>query len=232
MTECINPTEIQEGDLLAYAEAQADAEGQDHVRRCAHCAERAVVYSHLDQWLQAGLYRAVCPSPDVLARWQLCLLPADEELPVAAHVRICPHCTRELKELAAADDDLLSVLLERLRGVGRWVEATLVTAAPQPVGLRGVPAPQRRYRAGALEVFVGSQMGRGSRRLMGRLWPSADRRAQVAGVEVWLVQGGQILSSCSTDDRGHFVFPTVAPGRYDLGLGWQGGAVLIRGVEV
>ncbi len=232
MAECVNPTEIQEGDVLAYVAGQAGADVQDHVRRCAYCAERAAVYGRLDRWLLAGLYRASCPSPGVLARWQFHLLPAGEELRVAVHVRACPHCARELEELAAADDDLLSVLLERLRGVSRWLEATLVTAAPRPVGLRGVHAPQRRYRAGDLEVFVGPQIGAGGRRLMGRLRPPAHRRAQAAGVEVWLIQEGQVLDSRSTDDRGYFVFPALAPGQYDLGLGWQGQAVLIRRVEV
>jgi hypothetical protein len=232
MTECINPTEIQEGDWLAYAEGEANPAVQDHVQRCAYCAERAAVYSRLDQWLLAGLYRTSCLAPDTLARWQLHLLPADEELSVAAHVRTCPHCASELEELAAVDDDLRSALLDRLRGVSRWLEATLVTAAPRPVGLRGGPVPQRRYRAGDLDIFVGSQIESVGRRLIGRLRPPANQRAGAVGVEVWLVQGGQALDSRFTDDLGHFVFPAVAPGQYDLGFDWQGQAVLIRGVEV
>jgi hypothetical protein len=232
MTDCINPTEIQEGDLLAYAEGEASPAVQDHVQRCAHCAERAAVYSRLDQWLLAESYRTSCPTPDTLARWQLHLLPADEELSVAAHVRACPHCTHELEELAVVDNDLRSALLDLLPGVSRWLEATLVTAPPRPAGQRGVSAPQQRYRAGDLDVFVGSQMEAGGRRLIGRLRPLADQRVDAVGVEVWLVQGGQALGSRFTDDLGHFVFPTVAPGQYDLGFDWQGQAVLIRGVEV
>jgi hypothetical protein len=233
MTECINPTEVREGDLLAYAEGQASAEVQDHVRRCTYCAERAVLYERLDWHLRTGLYRTSCPPSDVLARWQLHLLPTDEELQVAAHVRACPHCAGELRELAAMDDDLLSVLLERLQGVSRWLEATLVATAPRLVGLRGVAAPQRRYQVGDLDIFVGSQMRPEGRRLMGRLRASsAEVETQVAAVKVWLVQEGQVLDSQSTDDRGHFVFSDVSTGRYDLGFAWQGEAVLIRDVAV
>ena len=232
MTECINPSEIQEGDLLAYAEGQVGAEVQDHVQRCAYCAERTALFERIDQRLRAGLYRTSCPPSDVLTRWQFRLLPVGEELQVAAHVRTCPHCTRELEELAAVDDDLLSVLLEPLRGVSRWLEATLVATAPRPVGLRGVAVPQRRYRAGDLDVFVGSQMRPEGRRLMGRLRSSAEEETQVAGVKVWLAQEGQVLESCHTDDRGHFAFTDIPPGQYDLGFAWQGEAVLIRGVEV
>ncbi len=232
MAECINPTDIQEEDLLALAEGQADAKVKDHVRRCACCAQRVAAYRRLDRWLRAELHRASCPSSDTLARWQLRLLPADQELQVAAHVRACPHCTRELEELAAVDDDLLSLLLERLRGVSRWLEATLVATAARPAGLRGVSAPQQRYRAGDLEIFVGSQVVAQGRRLRGRLRPPADERTKAEGVEVWLVKEGQALDSRSTDERGYFSFPAVAPGRYDLGFGWQGQAVLVRGVEV
>lgn len=232
MTECINPAEIQEGDLLAYAEGQASAEVQDHVRRCAYCAERTVLYERLDRRLQTGLYRVSCPSSDVLVRWQTHLLPPDEELGVAAHVRACSHCTRELRELAAVDDDLLYVLLERLQGVSRWLEATLVAAAPRPVELRGVAVPQRRYQADDLDIFVGSQMRPEGRRLMGRLRSSAEEETQVAGIKVWLVQEERVLQSSLTGDRGHFVFADIPPGQYNLGFAWQGEAVLVRDVEV
>jgi hypothetical protein len=202
----------------------------------------------MDRLLRAGLYRTSCPPPDVLSRWQFHLLPADEELQVAAHVRGCPHCTRELGELDAVDDDLLSVLLERLQGVSRWLEATLVaTTDPKgfwigleqsaPLGSemvrsRGAPATQQRYITQDLDIFVGSQIGTGGRRLMGRLRPPTDTQTAVESIEVWLVHEGQVLSSHLTDARGYFVFVALSPGRYDLGFGWQEQAVMIRGVEV
>ena len=232
MTECINPTEIREGDLLAYIEGQASAEVQDHVQHCAYCTERAALYDHLDRRLRIGLYRTSCPPSDVLVGWQLHLLPTSQELQVAAHVRTCTHCIRELEELAALDDDLLSVLLARLQGVSHWLEATLVATTSQPVELRGVAVPQRRYQADDLDIFVGSQMRPEGRRLMGRLRSSAEGETQVAGIEVWLVQEGRVLQSSFTDDRGHFVFSDIPPGQYDLGLAWQGEGVLIRDVEV
>jgi len=233
MIACINPTEIQEGDLLDYATGQASAAVQAHVRRCAHCAAQAAALGDLDHWLLAGLYRASCPAPDALARWQFHLLPAAEELAVAAHVRACPHCTRELHELQAVDDGLLATLLERLPGVSRWREATLIAAVPRPAGLRGVLPPQRRYQADGLEIFVGPQQTSDGRRLLrGHLVATRPPDQRVAGVEVWLAQAGQVLDRQITDEQGYFVFQPIAPGRYDLGFGWQGQAVLVRDVEV
>jgi hypothetical protein len=67
---------------------------------------------------------------------------------------------------------------------------------------------------------------------MGRLRPPADAQATAEGIEVLLVHKGQVVSSHLTDTRGHFVFGALAPGRYDLGFGWQEQAVMIRDVEV
>ncbi len=233
MTECINPAEIQDGDLADYAAGQASAAVQAHVRRCAHCAAQAAAYADLDRWLGAGLYRASCPAPDALAQWQFHLLPPAEELAVAAHVRACPHCTRELHELQAVDDGLLATLLDRLPGVSRWREAALIAAVPRPAGLRGALPPQRRYQAEGLEIFVGPQQTSDGRRLLrGHLVPTAEPGAPTAGVTVWLAQAGQVVGRQTTDDQGYFVFQPIAPGCYDLGLGWQDQAVLIRDVEV
>jgi hypothetical protein len=227
MTTCIDPSEIQEGDLLAYAEGQASAEVQAHVRRCTHCAGRAEAYARRECQLRAGLYRAACPPSTGLARWQLHLLPADEALVVAAHVRVCPHCTRELEELAAVDDAVLAMFLERLQGVRRWAEATAVAAVPRSAGLRGAASPQRRYRAGDVDVFVASQAGARGRRLRGRL-----RATPNADIEIWLAQGDNIVDHRRTDAQGRFVFSSLAPGRYALGFAWRGQAVLVRDVEV
>jgi anti-sigma factor RsiW len=240
MSECINPAEVRDGDLLAYAAGRADAAVRSHVQRCPHCAEQAASYAQIDLWLGTELYRSGCPAPEALARWQLGLLRADEALQVAAHARACPHCTRELEELAAVNDDLLSSLLDVLRGIGRWVEAALVPPAARLAARQDAPgvsrgpafALPRRYRAGDLEILVGAQKTSGGWQLRGRLRPPAGQRSQVGGIEVWLVQEGQPLAHCLSDERGHFRFQPVLPGQYGLGLAWQGQAVLIREVEV
>ena len=222
-TQCINPSEIREGDLLAYTEGEADPQVADHIRRCAHCAALATRYAQTDRALRWGLYRATCPSADELGRWQLHILPPDEELRVAAHVRSCPRCQRECMELEAADDRTMSVLLDLLKAATRWLIPTRV-AAPQSV--RGGLPPQQRYQTEGLDVFVGPMLVGDQRQLRGRLRPPTP------GVTIWLVRDDQPPRSQTTDDAGYFVFPNVAPGHYDLGFGWQGQAVILRAVEV
>lgn len=222
-TNCIDPNEIRDGDLMAYAEGEASARVKDHVSRCEHCAALAARYGRIDRALQAGLHRANCPSAGELARWQLLILRQDEELRVAAHVRTCPRCQREAMELEAAGDTKMSILLDRLKDATRWLVARRAVA-PQTV--RGGLPPQQRYQVERLDVFVGPMVVGDQRQLRGRLRPAAP------DVTVWLISQDLVPRSCPTDEAGAFVFPDVAPGRYDLGLLWQRQAVLLRDVAV
>ncbi len=233
MIECIKPDEIEEGDLLAYADGEANAAVQAHVRRCAYCTNQVAIYSNLERRLLIGLYRTNCPDPDTLAHWQLHLLPANEELRVAAHTRICLHCSRELAELNVVDDGLLTSLLAQLPDVMGWIEAKLMVTTPQAAGLRrSFPTNQKRYYIDNLDIFVGAQPIGKERRLVGRLHPTSDSQNQVNNLPVWLAQKGEVLADQTTDKQGRFIFTNVSSGQYDLGFGWQGKAIIIRDVEV
>jgi anti-sigma factor RsiW len=96
---CINPTEINEGDLMAYVDGTADQAVVEHVRRCPACAHQARELATLQAMLTARLYRASCPTPDQLIAYQRGELRDSEKLVVAQHVRQCPHCARELAAL-------------------------------------------------------------------------------------------------------------------------------------
>ncbi|MBN1661041.1 MAG: hypothetical protein JXA93_21785 [Anaerolineae bacterium] len=230
MTECIAPSAIQDQDLLAYVEGEASDAVAEHVRACAYCARRAAALAELDGWLSATVYRASCPSADDLLRWQMHLLPGDAELVVAAHVRECAQCQRDLEELTA-QDKAASALLRKLQSARRWLEALPVLPRPGLALVRGAGAAQRRYQVDDLQVVVGVQSGRTGDRLMGRFYPPAGERDQVAGIEVWLVQDGQLWSS-TTDEQGRFSFEQVTEGTGDLGFNWHGEAVLIRDIEL
>ncbi|MBN1177672.1 MAG: zf-HC2 domain-containing protein [Anaerolineae bacterium] len=220
---CIDPSEIREGDLAAYADGEADERVRRHVRRCAHCAALVARYAHTDHTLRAGLYRAACPPAETLARWQLHILSPEEELRVAAHVRACPHCQRECMELEAAGDSAMSLLLDHLKDVTSWLVASR-TAAPQPV--RGGVPPQQRYRTAELDIFVGTIVVQTQRQLRGRIRPP------IPGATVWLMPPDAPPRNCQTDITGYFIFPDVPPGKYSLGFAWQGRAVFLRDVDV
>jgi hypothetical protein len=229
MDHCVDPTQIQPGDLLALAAGEDRPRARAHLRDCPYCAAQFRACAQLDAWLEAEQYRATCPPTDTLVRWQARLLPAAAELAVAAHVRSCPHCAGEMLELTAPDAELRSFLRDLPQVVLRWVEAAFVTLAPQPVGIRGVPLPQQRYTVAGMDLFIHAQEVPGGRELVGRLHLPGP---VAPGIQVWLVQDGLPVQSTSTDDLGHFGFSPVPPGSYDLVLAWSEEGLLVRAVEV
>jgi hypothetical protein len=152
---CINPTEIHDGDLMAYVDGTADETVVQHIRRCPACARQAGQLAALQAALTAKLYRFSCPTSDQLIAYQQGELRGSEKLTVAQHLRQCPHCARELAALAR---DKRVGLGERVRSAIEVLKAVLVTPQVQATGVRGIPeaahpTPQV-YRAGEIEIIV------------------------------------------------------------------------------
>lgn len=232
MTECVNPALIKEGDLLAYVEGEANAEVRGHVERCPACAGQVAQLRYTSQALLSLVYRADCPAPEVLGQYQLDLLSSDEQVLVAAHLRACSHCTRELNELVTAEDSLSQMILQVIQRAVRVVEGTLVpTSRPHPAGVRGWETRQRAYHGAGLDVLVGFQpsVPGGAK---GAVVGAILQAEAVAGGQVWLFQEGTEPLSNSVDEMGSFAFEGVAPGTYNLALEVGEEALLLREVVV
>jgi hypothetical protein len=244
VSECIDPDELQGGELAAYIEDDLQAElpsslaRQDrervrtHLACCPHCAAQAEELRRVAAQMHAVLYRASCPAPEELALYQLSLLPARERLSLAQHVRECPHCQQELEELAREPDR--PSLLHKLHQAAQTLEAALVPPpSAQALGLRGRGPAMQRFRLEDLDVLVSVQPGhsRGQRRLEGRLLPQ-ERADQVAwGAEVWLLQDQEAVVA-PIEARGTFSFADVEPGTYRLGFEWHNQAVQTGEIDV
>ena len=231
MSRCIEPALIKEGDLAAYVEGEADRRGRAPVRRPA-CADKVARLRQTGQALLALMYRASCPAPEVLGQYQLDLLPPNERLRIAAHVRTCPHCIRELDELEQEEDSLTHMVLHAIRGAVRVVEGALVVPPRlRPAGVRGVEAGQRAFRGAGLDVLVGFQptvSGKGKGTLVG----AVVQAEAVSDGRAWLFQEGEKPRSSPVDDLGTFTFEEIAPGEYDLALEVGEEALLLREVGV
>ncbi|MGD9099302.1 MAG: hypothetical protein PVF45_02400 [Anaerolineae bacterium] len=231
MTRCIEPALIKEGDLTAYVEGEADERVRTHVGRCAACADKVARLRQTDQALMALMYRGFCPAPEVLGQYQLDLLHPDEQLRVAAHVRACPHCRRELDELAQEEDSLTHMVLHAIRGAVRVVEGALVAPRLRPAGVRGGEGGQYAFRGAGLDVLVGFQPTVSGRR-KGTLVGAVVQAEAVADGRAWLFQEGERSRSSPVDDLGTFTFEGIAPGEYDLALEVGEEALLLREVGV
>ena len=182
--------------------------------------------------LRAILYRYSCPPPERLALYQLNLLSAKERIVIARHVRECPHCARELLELARAERQLS--FIEKLRQAAQVFEAVPVSVpVVQGVPARGLVPTLTRFSVGELQLHLGLQPGthRGVRTLIGRLVHPDPSRLPVPGSEVWLMRGDEAWAT-PLEYGGVFAFEGVEPGEYDVGLEWEDRLVVIRGVSV
>jgi hypothetical protein len=236
-TQCIDPSAIKEGTLLAYIDGQENEQVRRHLERCSYCAAQAESLRRMTATLKATLYRHSCPPPEQLALYQLRLLPASAQLAMAKHVRECPHCTTELAELARVEHK--APLLERLRRTADVIQAVLVPSPrPSTAPLRGVSSIPQRFRAAdeslvsPLDILVSVLPGHSRRHktVMGRLLCGEDLLPNAAS-EVCLIRNGDPRAS-PLEVGGTFVFHDVEPGEYDIGLEWQGRIVLLKQVVV
>ncbi len=232
MTKCIDPYELTEGALSAFLENPHDARVAAHLARCPHCAALVAAYRQTLSLLKTRLYRHDCPDVETLALYQLNLVTPAERLVIAAHVRDCPHCQRELDELTRSND--APSLFERLRqGVNVLTAAPISTLRQPATALRGEPSPLLRFRAGDLEIHLSQQPGHsfGQRTLLGRLTSLATVTPPEPGTEVWLWRADFAIVTVIEAD-GIFTFENIEPGQYNLGLDWQGTVVSVPEVEI
>jgi anti-sigma factor RsiW len=231
MTECIDPTQIEEGDLIAYVDGEAEERVVEHIARCPACAEKVKQLRNTSRALLDRFYRSDCPAPEVLGQYMLGLLTPEEKLRVAAHLRGCPLCSRELETLER-EERLGQKLVDALRGVVEVVEAVLVPQPRlRPAAIRGQGERQFAYQAEGVEVLLGFQpSARGTRRgtLLGAVVESGTAPSDVA----WIFPAGESPSQVEIDALGGFAFEDITPGEYDLVLVIGERGILLREVVI
>jgi anti-sigma factor RsiW len=206
---CIDPTGINEGDLMAYVDGTADQAVIEHIRRCPACARQARGLAALQTTLTVRLYRASCPTPDQLIAYQQGELRGGEELTVAQHLRKCPHCARELAALAHEEGE------DANSGERSWA-AIEVRIAPGMIH----PAPQVCQLCDT-EVGVtqhASQTHPGRWDISGRVQVGGQVPESVDGTTVELYQDGELVATSMVSPRGQFTFRDLEPGGYHIHL--------------
>lgn len=194
--------------------------------------EEELAYRRMEALLKTHLYRRSCPAPEQLSLYQFGLLSPDEKLIIARHVRQCPHCQRELTELARFEES--PSLLERLRQAKNLIEAQFIPSPRwQAVGLRGRGHPPQRFRAEELDIHLSQQPGyrHGRWMLLGRLEPRMQPPPAVGGTTIWLIRDEETWEAVVAAD-GTFAFEELMSGRYDMALEWKDQTVIVRGVQV
>jgi hypothetical protein len=219
---CIDPTEINEGDLMAYVDGTADQAVVEHIRRCPACARQAQELAALQATLTARLYRASCPAPDQLIAFQRGELWGNEKSTVAQHLRQCPHCARELAALAHDEE-------EDVNPGERFCTAIEVRVAP---GMRRTTA--QVYRLCHVKVTVTQRLSRanpGRWDLSGQVDLGGRGPESIDGTTAELYRGKELVATTAVGPRGQFTFRDLEPADYDLNLVWGGSGVWLKEVQ-
>jgi hypothetical protein len=219
---CIDPTEINEGDLMAYVDGMADQAVIEHVRRCPACARQAQELARLQATLTARLYRASCPTPDRLIAYQRGELRGNEKLTVAQHLRQCPHCARELAALAHEEG-------EDVNSGERFCTAIEVRVTP---GMSRTTA--QVYRLCHVKVTVTqrlSQANPGRWDLSGQVDLEGRGPESINGTTVQLYRGEALVATTAVGPRGQFTFRDLEPADYGLTLVWGDFEVHLKEVQ-
>jgi anti-sigma factor RsiW len=242
---CTYPPELEDAQLLAYLDGEADRETAEHLEQCAHCRGRAEHLARFQHHLATSLYRATCPSPVELGEYHLGLLARDHVTALEGHLAECPHCGREVGQLKSYLDELAPELeirlLDRMREGVRVVIARLANGAtgrfpgqpaPSPafVGVRGSEDKPVVYDADEVQIVLeiqadAEQPGRWA--ILG-LVMGTDARGLVA--HVW--RASERVGAVPVDELGNFVVPGLAPGRYDLILSGTDVEIHVQELEV
>lgn len=232
---CVEPTEIQEGDLMACADGVAEEAVVQHIRRCPACARQVKALVGIGATFASNLYRRSCPQSDQLVAYNQGDLRDNEKLVVAQHLRQCPHCARELAGLAREER---VGLRERLRAAIEVLEATLVIPSPRVAVVRDAPevrVEQWVYRIGEIEITlsqraVWAQPGRWD--LSGQVHVGERVPEMIGGARMELYRGDGLIAIAELDPRGCFAFAGVEPSDYVLSLLWGGRDIQVKGVRV
>ncbi len=223
---------------MNYLHGEAEQRVVDHVAACAFCTQEVERLRRVDAFLIEGVYRAACPSPEVLAGYALHRQPAPERLRVAAHLRTCVACRRELEETRRLLEKPPS-LVERLREAAALALQAVRTRQlePQQAGLRG-RAWQAGYEVEGAVITLNLQPSprpeTGST-LTGHVQVTEPVAGLVLPGQAWLLpeaQPSEPVPTSPIDARGSFVLMDVQPGSYGLLL--QVGQVHLRveGIDV
>ena len=234
--KCIAPDEIKEGDVVRFIEGTAPQPVRDHIARCPACAAEVKALAQVDRALRERLFRASCPSADALLGYVTRTLPTDERKRIARHIKECPHCAAEVRELQQAEITSVSLLWEQvIRTARAIIEAIVILPRPELApALRGTPHPLGLFRAGDLDIALGIEAsGPGPVfRIRGRVMKQGSPASEAVGHPVRLIQQDTVIARQQVDELGYFVFEGVSPGRYELVLDYADADVVIRDIRL
>jgi len=219
---CEFPPELSDSQLLTYLDGEDDNDLKSHLKGCPYCRDRARRLANLQNRLVSRLYRLTCPSSMELGDYHLRMLPANQALVVAQHLRECPHCAREVSQLGSYLSDLTSET--NLPGKVNAIIAQLIhggssaqdsgVSDPAFASLRGGDDEPFIYQADHVQIAIEVQEDveqPGRRILLGLITGLKSN-----GFMMEAYQEEKIVATTFVDEIGNFIFSHFSPETYEL----------------
>lgn len=256
MTDCLQDIAPSDEDLIAFVlDGEAlSQEAQAHLDQCDICQQRLKRFQQTHTALVSRFYRSLCPDAAELSYYSAGGLSAERRQAIAAHLRDCPLCQKEVEEarlyLRDQPIDIFNGTRARLGDMARRIYATLVTRPQMQFVLRGDAQPTtwpRQYRAEEVDLSLHlSRSSSGAYMLIGILTSSgpAEDVETFEGVEAELYAAPlppRVNSHASTsapllrtriDDMGNIVFKPVPTGEYVMILRLPEREIIIEGLLI
>lgn len=243
MLNCVSPPALDDSQLLASLDGEADEQVAEHLARCPYCRERAAQLGRLQNRLTARLYRLTCPTPLELGEYHLGLLRNEQKTAIAAHLRECPHCMRELAELKTylselapplepSPVDRVKVLIARLFGERMdGQQPGTGSLAPAFAMLRGGSSGPITLEADGILIVLDAQPSDEARlAITGQI--AAEDQDRWTGASIELRQGEALRCTAAVNDLGAFRCAGILPGFCVLQIKPLDGPVILANFEV
>ena len=196
---CTAPPALTEIELAMYLAGDAEPAVNQHLVACPACRTQATVLAQQEQGLINQLYRSNCPTPAELRDYHLHLSTRADSSNVGLHLARCPHCTRELFDLATFLTPTTVSAPATLADQVRLLVAALVDLGgglPALLGARGDEPTLQLYQVGdvqiGLEIVADPSSGR--QQLNGMI--TGD---DLTNLLVHLWRGDQLLTTAAVD---------------------------------
>ena len=220
--KCISAQELEDKQLLAYLDHEADQETMHHLEQCVYCLERANALARFHDHLTDKLYRVRCPSSLELGEYHLRILSASQMMLISRHLRNCPHCTREINQLEEFLSDLAPTSEGNLIEQTKLLIAHLIsgqgvsTAAGEPsFALRGDYKSPITYEADDIIIVLDIQRVNGGKvDILGQV--AADDQDLWTDSIVTLKQADASKTTVCLDNLGAFRFEQVSSGSIQI----------------
>ena len=231
--KCIFNNEVDENQLLAFLDHEANQDTVKHLEQCAYCLERANALARLHDHLTDNLFRVDCPPSLELGEYHLHMLAPAQMLVISQHVRECPHCTREVDQLKEFLGDLTPESEANLLQKAKVLIARLV-GEQNGSGRTGEPSFALRGESEGPITFVVEDIV-----IVLDIQPVNDEKVNILGQvaaddqDLWiealveLQQSNELQLSTTVDDLGAFQLKGVVPGLKELQVTPKNGSLVI-----